>query len=996
MDIHASQAGSASEGALDLDQLLQHRRFLQSLVRGMIADEQGVEDVLQETWIKALERPPGRLDSLRAWLARVARNAALNRLRGERRGAERDRRAARSELVETSGLDTAQKLERQQHVLAAVMRLREPRRTTIHMRYFEDREPAEIARVMNVSVNTVHDRLRRGRQELRRELERVLGQDVAARGLMGLYLLPLAGLPESATTALQAQLAATAAAGATGAAVTTTLAPKLLGGLLMSKKVLVAATIAVCAAGVYWTVRGSRPSPGEEQAQASVAAAPQAPERIAATEEEPEPVRATAEVAEETRAAIVAELTVTGFVRDAEETPRGEVDLRARLWKGYEALGEPDLEEELTSEANGSFAWMPPRPDGPFCVRVDPVDDAYHGYGDMAVVIADEAPAVLAVRVYPIDVSLTGFVRDPDGQPIAGATVKSYASTTTDEDGAYVLPASTHSPGMIYASAPGYAGKREIMEVSDDGAARLDFELRMEFRVFGHVMDESGDPVEGVAVTTFYTSGKGNVATTDAEGYYDLGALDPARQQHNLFGRKEGFVEASTTVTVTPDLVFEQDLVMKLGTRVEGRVVDENGEPIEGAELYIGFSPHAYDRLDAMADAQGHFFFPNVKSGKQTIGAHRDGYAPDLREFHLEEGTTHHDLGDIALFQGRKVTGWVFDPDGEPVQGVWIQARYKDDWIEGRAEANAEGWFELDALPPTDVELSFYKPGFVRQREPLPDGEVEELEIQLGRSGKVAGRVIDGITGEPITDFTIRMLQPECPQEDAHWGGMAATWVREGHSFSSDDGYWDTGDEILEPGTHVSVEATAPGYGAGTEPCVLIEEEPDRDALVIRLFEGRKVEGRVIDRVTGQPVAGAVIKRSRTKWVNPSEPHDVQLVRSDHNGEFTLNDVAPGRVSLLVQHSNWNKEFVDGPFEVTATGVTPYREILIGPGASLTGVVLDADGNPIPEAVVEIEGEARSWWATSARRRARTPRGASPSRISRTACTSCPRPAVRA
>ncbi len=40
------------------DDLLAHADFLRGLVRGLLRDEHAREDVLQETWVAALERPP--------------------------------------------------------------------------------------------------------------------------------------------------------------------------------------------------------------------------------------------------------------------------------------------------------------------------------------------------------------------------------------------------------------------------------------------------------------------------------------------------------------------------------------------------------------------------------------------------------------------------------------------------------------------------------------------------------------------------------------------------------------------------------------------------------------------------------------------------------------------------------------------------------------------------------------------------------------------------
>ena len=70
--------------------ILSHAGSLRRLARSLLADPHAAEDVLQETWLVAMQRPPGRLDgheSLGGWLRAVVRSLALKRRRGESRRA---------------------------------------------------------------------------------------------------------------------------------------------------------------------------------------------------------------------------------------------------------------------------------------------------------------------------------------------------------------------------------------------------------------------------------------------------------------------------------------------------------------------------------------------------------------------------------------------------------------------------------------------------------------------------------------------------------------------------------------------------------------------------------------------------------------------------------------------------------------------------------------------------------------------------------------------
>ncbi|MHC4493695.1 MAG: RNA polymerase sigma factor, partial [Planctomycetota bacterium] len=70
---------------VDPQELLAHGDFVRAVARSVVFDETRVDDVVQQTWVAALERPPRDRSGLRAWLGRVARNFALRASRDEGR-----------------------------------------------------------------------------------------------------------------------------------------------------------------------------------------------------------------------------------------------------------------------------------------------------------------------------------------------------------------------------------------------------------------------------------------------------------------------------------------------------------------------------------------------------------------------------------------------------------------------------------------------------------------------------------------------------------------------------------------------------------------------------------------------------------------------------------------------------------------------------------------------------------------------------------------------
>ena len=154
------------------EELLAQRNWLRNLARGLVKDDTRADDLCQETLLAALHRP--QAGASRPWLARVVRSLGARLGRDEQRRRRRETVAA----LRGSAPSAAQVVEQvatQQLVVDAVMKLDEPYRATILLRYWEDLPPREVARRMKVPVETVRTRLKRGLSLLRRRLDGEFG-----------------------------------------------------------------------------------------------------------------------------------------------------------------------------------------------------------------------------------------------------------------------------------------------------------------------------------------------------------------------------------------------------------------------------------------------------------------------------------------------------------------------------------------------------------------------------------------------------------------------------------------------------------------------------------------------------------------------------------------------------------------------------------------------------------------------------------------------------
>lgn len=210
--------------AHDPAQLLQHMDWIRALARQLVSDRQLADDVAQETWRQASERPPRDARNVRGWLAAVTRHVAINARRGESRRRVHEQRGARPESLPSSAELVAQ-TELQRDLVGFVLELDEPYRSVIVLRYFRGSTVAEIARAKGIPQATVRSQLARGLERLRERLDRTRG----GRESWMQALAPIAGASSSVALKGASSVAGVSVAGVAVLAVVTIGAWMVLG-----------------------------------------------------------------------------------------------------------------------------------------------------------------------------------------------------------------------------------------------------------------------------------------------------------------------------------------------------------------------------------------------------------------------------------------------------------------------------------------------------------------------------------------------------------------------------------------------------------------------------------------------------------------------------------------------------------------------------------------------------------------------------------------------
>jgi RNA polymerase sigma-70 factor (ECF subfamily) len=226
-----------------LSDLLRHAGWTRHLARGLVGSDAAADDVVQETWIAALRRPPDTREPVRPWLATVVRRNAFNRRREEtRRGARETQAEAREAPEPVESL--LGRLELHKALVEAVSDLPEPYRQTVLLAYFEGLSSAEIGERSHLPASTVRGRLKTALELLRDALDGRLGSRAA-------WLAPVADLASPR--------GATAPRLRTGGAPRGGVSVAAGGGGVLLPAVAVVAV--VTAAATTWTIARQRATP---------------------------------------------------------------------------------------------------------------------------------------------------------------------------------------------------------------------------------------------------------------------------------------------------------------------------------------------------------------------------------------------------------------------------------------------------------------------------------------------------------------------------------------------------------------------------------------------------------------------------------------------------------------------------------------------------------------------------------------------------------------
>lgn len=390
------------------------------------------------------------------------------------------------------------------------------------------------------------------------------------------------------------------------------------------------------------------------------------------------------------------------------------------------------------------------------------------------------------------------------------------------------------------------------------------------------------------------------------------------------------------------------DLETQRTGSIAGSVTDDAGAPIAGATVCTTprtrelAGEDTRDPLCVATGDDGRYELTGLVPARYSVSASAPRHLPDRwrdgddRDWLWLALGEHRGNVDIRLRGGAvEVTGVVLDIGGGPVAGARVTAWATGSWrTSGAAFAvtGDDGAFSLWTRP-GEVWINATAEGYARgQTEAAaPSARVEVL---LTPESAIAGRVVEVGTGTPVARALVTV--------EGDWSGGGRS---DGSAFTDADGRFRIA--RLEPGNYKPVAEGLGSYGEARESVHLGLGETV-EGVIVEVHPARIVAGRVVIAGTEQPCPEGWVSlrdEERDRWSRESIETD---------GRVELRSVLPGTYKVRVSCEGYLER--DKYPEIVVAKEDQLDLVWeVDGGATLTGAVVGAGGEPVADASVRVQ-----------------------------------------
>lgn len=462
-----------------------------------------------------------------------------------------------------------------------------------------------------------------------------------------------------------------------------------------------------------------------------------------------------------------------------------------------------------------------------------------------------------------------GFRITIGGKPIRNRGKPASGGLTTGNDGMFELSCSLWQNPRVRVEAEGYGMRYANLEgLHEDIEHALIVRVSRAATLIARVLDASGAPIPEARIELSTKGFMLSYSEADEQGFFPSGLVssppdeswdaatgaDGRAQIEGLPPRVELGIRVEANgrtlqhdpvgLRLQPGEVKELEWRIGSGTIVKGLVLDQDGKPVSGIEIWAAkaisadrrfFLRHERDRVASRATTslEGGFTLMDLLPGRWSIGP---GGGPDSQVVALAEivelaGEPMREL-NLHVFRGLSIRGRVLTPTGEPASGSWVSGLGQTgEYYEG-INARPDGTFAFGPVTLGTVTLTASAMDKFASSDPVQaSGGDTSIVLQLRLGGAIRGRVVDGVTGSAQTAQLLF-----APEQHGSGIGMFSNGMET--STQSDGSFSSSG---FEAGKWSVIATTADGRFA-QQAHLDVSAGSDTGELVFTLSPGGKLK----------------------------------------------------------------------------------------------------------------------------------------------------------
>jgi len=467
----------------------------------------------------------------------------------------------------------------------------------------------------------------------------------------------------------------------------------------------------------------------------------------------------------------------------------------------------------------------------------------------------------------------------------------------TDDRGAFEFSGVAPGRWTLWAFASSFQGyRRDGVEVEPAAEIRdLEVVLAVGAELSGRVFAPDGSP----AVDALVDLRPGSGVFTDGDGRYSFTGLAPGIAQivaeHDDYPQvtREVRIEAGKT---TLDLRFDG------GVPVSGVVLGPASEPVSEAQVVLVRDSYGATVPSTRSTGDGSFTLTGVPPGRYQARVSKEGYAVSWSHEMTQVGEETVTGLELRFPVGGALEGQIRGLEREELDRVAVVASNRMAAV--RAQLDGEGGYRIAPLAPGrwNVQATVESRGrHLAEEVVLEAGKATTtLDFDFGIGSALTGTV--QVAGQPAAGLAIYVQETE------------GTFSNEART--SADGAFEIRD--LASGTYRLVVTTERGF----RYVETLSIDSDRH-VDVEIF-GARLAGRVVDALTGEPIAEALVSVGSLDEKAP----DGGYTRTDSTGGFRIEDVPEGPWRLVVRRDG----YVDHERRIEVRGPSEGLEVELTPG----------------------------------------------------------------